>query len=271
MPARSAKSKDSPLLDKFKARLESKPQDTLIYIGFALIAIFFILASLAPDLSSKFGLLYLKKQLQKIFAAGPVAVEPESGTVSGPVNVVSDSTASGNKYVQFGSPGSSFQPSAPYFATFYYQWYKKPIPDGSWSYWSDHGNNPPSTWFSHFIPDSNPASFDPAGELYSSNDYNNFKWQAAKMAEAKQEIAIASWFGPSTREDAAFNNIINSFMGMVDNPYPNLRWSMYYEDEGFGDPAVSTIVSDLTHIRDRYANSPYFLKINGKPVIFVYS
>src|SRR3990167_4646948 len=133
MPARSAKDKDLPLFGKFKARLESKPQDTLIYIGFALIALFFILASLAPDLSSKFGLLYLKKQLQKIFAAGPLSVEPESGSVSGPVTVVSDSTASGNKYVQFGSAGSSFQPSAPYYATFYYQWYKNPGSDGSWS------------------------------------------------------------------------------------------------------------------------------------------
>src|SRR4030067_2054239 len=144
MPARSAKSKDIPLLGRFKARLDSKPQDTLIYIGFALIAIFFILASLAPDLSSKFGFLYLKKQLQKIFAAGPVAVEGETGTVSGPVNVVSDSTASGNKYVQFGSAGSSFQPSVPYFATFYYQWYKNPGSDGSWSYWGEHANTTPS-------------------------------------------------------------------------------------------------------------------------------
>jgi len=271
MPARSAKNNNLPLFGKFKTRLESKPQDTLIYVGFALIAIFFILASLAPDLSSKFGLLYLKKQLQKIFAAGPLAVEVESGTVSGPVTVVSDSSASGNKYVQFGSPGSSFQPSAPYYATFYYQWYKNPGSDGSWSYWSDHGNNPPNTWFSHFIPDSNTASFDPANELYSSNGYNNFKWQVAKMAEAKQEIAIASWFGPTTREDIAFNNIINSFMGMADNPYPNLRWSIYYEDEGFGDPSVATIINDLNHIKNNFAASPYFFKIGGKPVIFVYA
>jgi len=172
------------------------------------------------------------------------------------------------------SPSSSigsFQPTAPYYATFYYQWYKTPATDGGWSYWTDHGNNPPNTWFSKYLPDPKPDVFDPATELYSPNDYNNFKWQVAKMAEARLEVAIASWFGPGTKEDTAFNNIINDFMGRNDNPYPNLRWAIYYEDEGFSDPTVSTIVNDLNHIKNNYAQSPYFMRVNGKPVIFVYA
>jgi len=50
-----------------------------------------------------------------------------------------------------------------------------------------------------------------------------------------------------------------------------LRWSMYYENEGFADPSTTTIFNDLTYIQTRYAISPYYLKINNKPVIFVYS
>ncbi len=166
---------------------------------------------------------------------------------------------------------TSFQPHPPYYATFYYMWYKAPNPDGKWDYWTDGGANPPNTWFSHYLPDVNPSAWDPANELYSENNYNIFKWQMGKMAEAKIEVAIASWWGQGTREDITFNNVINSFMGKSDNPYPNLRWAVYYEDEGFSDPAVSVLVSDLTYIKNKYAGSPYMLKINGKPVMFVYA
>ncbi len=166
---------------------------------------------------------------------------------------------------------TNFQPHSPYYSTFYYMWYKAPNPDGTWSYWTDGGANPPNTWFSHYLPDVNPSAWDPAGELYSENNYDIFKWQMTKMAEARIEVAIASWWGQGTREDVTFNNIINSFVSRSDNPYPNLRWAVYYEDEGFSDPPVSTIVSDLTYIKNKYAGSPYMLKVNGKPVMFVYA
>jgi hypothetical protein len=169
-----------------------------------------------------------------------------------------------------GPPSLSFQPSAPYYATFFYMWYQNPNTDSQWSYWTDQGS-PPKTWFSHYLPDPNPNAFDPANELYSVNNYANWKWQVGKMKEAKQEVAIASWWGQGKKEDVGFNNIINSFMGRSDNPYPNLRWAVYYEKEGFGNPSVSELVSDLNYIKTHYANSPYYLKINGRPVIFVYN
>ncbi len=165
----------------------------------------------------------------------------------------------------------SFQPQPPYYATFYYMWYKNPKTDGAWDYWTDHGGSPPNTWFSHYIPDPNPNSFDPANELYSENNYDIFKWQAGKLKEAKIEVAIASWWGQNTREDVTFNNIINSFMSRPDNPYPNLRWAVYYEDEGFSDPPVSILISDLTYIKNKYTASPYMLRVGGKPVVFVYA
>ncbi len=242
----------------------------------SLVFIFLISVYFGPfDDIAHFGAISLKKiQEQFSFAASFLSVEAELTTASGSVTIGNDSGASGGKFIEFGAGGgtasTAFQPSAPYYATFYYQWYKTTKTDGSWSYWSDHGNNPPNTWFSHFLPDSNTGSFDPANELYSSNDYNNFKWQVSKMAEAKQEVAIASWFGPGTKEDTAFNNVINSFMARSDNPYPNLRWAMYYEDEGFADPSIATIVADLNHIKTKFAGSPYFLKVGGKPVVFVY-
>jgi len=73
--------------------------------------------------------------------------------------------------------GAAFQPSAPYYAAFFYIWYKNPNTGGeNWSYWNDLGNSPPATWFSHYLPDPNPDAFDPANELYSANNYANWKW-----------------------------------------------------------------------------------------------
>lgn len=197
----------------------------------------------------------------------------EEGVKTSSVSVLNDSSAIGGKYVVLSNPTnvSTFQPSAPYHSTFFYLWYKNAATDGNWSYWTDQGKTPPKTWFSHYLPDPRPGVFDPANELYSANSYETFKWQVSKLAEAKQEVAIASWWGIGTKEDSAFSTIISNFMSRADNPYPNLRWAVYYEDEGFEDPSVSTLVADLNHIKARFASSPYFLKSNNKPVVFVYA
>lgn len=177
---------------------------------------------------------------------------------------------------------SNFQPTAPYYATFFYPWFKNAATDGSWSGsgWSDSDaggtHSPPTNWFSNYLPDPNPSSFDPASELYSSNSYTTFKWQMSKLAEAKQEVAITSWWGQGHKTDITFSKIANDFMKRSDNPYPRLRWAFYYEKEGnvvngTSDPSVATIVSDLNYLKAQYNDSPYLLKIGGKPVVFVYA
>lgn len=217
-------------------------------------------------------------------AVSTVSFEPEVGTLTSGATTVADSTASAGKYVSFGNTTNTttFMPTAPYYATFYYPWYKNTATDGSYSYWQDNGNTPPNTWFSHYLPDINTNAFDPANELYSSNDYNTFKWQLSKMAEAKQEVAIASWFGQGTKQDTAIKKYLNDFMKRSDNPYPNLRWALYYECEGIStagapscpsstaNPTTAQIAADLTYIKDNIANSPYVIRVNDRPVIFVY-
>lgn len=170
---------------------------------------------------------------------------------------------------QRGKAAGGFQPSAPYYATFYYPWYENSTVDGTWSDWNNHGHKPPQNWFSQYLPDPNPAVFDPATELYSSNDDGIIYWQLRKLAEAKEEVAISSWWGQGHRTDTAFKHIITDVMNRTDNPYPNLRWALYYEKEGSGNPTVAELVSDLNYIKTNYAGQPGYLKIGGKPVIFV--
>jgi hypothetical protein len=164
-----------------------------------------------------------------------------------------------------------FQPAAPYYGTFYYGWFKNPAVDGSWGTWNGDANQPPNTWFSHYLPDPNPAAFDPARELYSARDPAAIYWQLQKMAEARIEFAAASWWGPGKVTDNNFALLIRDVMNRADNPYPNLRWTLYYEEESTGDPTVEKIVSDLNYIADNYATQRSYFRIGGKPVIFVYA
>ncbi len=166
---------------------------------------------------------------------------------------------------------TDFQPEAPYYASFFYLWYQQPNTNGVWSYWIDHGNNPPQSWFSHYLPDYRADVVDPASELYSSMNYDVFKWQVSKLAEAKQEVAIASWWGPGRKEDVALQTIVNAYMPRADNPYPNLRWCIYYEAEGYADESVDMLVANLEYIKSTLASSSSYLKVDGKPVIFVYA
>ncbi len=202
--------------------------------------------------------------------SGTRNVSPTASTVYTLTAANSRGSSTSTATVAVTPPPASFQPTAPYYATFFYPWYKNVATDGAYSYWQDGGNSPPATWFSHFLPDPDPTTFSPAAELYSSLDYTTFKWEVGKMAEAKQEVAISSWFGQGTKQDVALSTYLDDFMKRADNPYPNLRFALYYEHEGFADPSVSELVNDLSYIRTKFAGSPYFLKVGGKPVVFVY-
>ena len=90
---------------------------------------------------------------------------------------------------------AEFQPTAPYYATFFYPWYP---------HWSSEGHAPPRNWFSNYLPDPKPNVFDPATELYNSNDDAIIYWQLRKMYEARLEVAISSWWGRDHKTDRTF-------------------------------------------------------------------
>src|SRR2546425_7911786 len=46
---------------------------------------------------------------------------------------------------------AEFQPTAPYYATFFYPWYP---------HWSSEGHAPPRNWFSNYLPDPKPDVFE---------------------------------------------------------------------------------------------------------------
>ena len=49
-----------------------------------------------------------------------------------------------------------------------------------------------------------------------------------------------------------------------------MKWAVYYEQEGWGDPSVAQLASDLAYLRDRYGSDPAYLRVNGRFVVFAY-
>ena len=85
------------------------------------------------------------------------------------------------------------------------------------------------------------------------------------MQYGNLDAGIISWWGQGSQEDS----VVPTDLAAADGT--GFKWSLYYEPEGYGDPTVTQIQSDLSYIKQRYATNPNYLTIDGKPVIFVYA
>jgi hypothetical protein len=86
----------------------------------------------------------------------------------------------------------------------------------------------------------------------------------AAMKYGRIRAATYSWWGPGSLTDRRFDTHLAS------GARARFRWAIYHELEGYGDPGVAEIRSDLEYIVARYAKSPGYLKLGGRPVVFVY-
>jgi hypothetical protein len=128
---------------------------------------------------------------------------------------------------------------APLRLTFYYPWF----PDGL-----DH-------------PGSN---YHPSDGAYSTANPAEDAKQISEMRYAGLNGAIFSWEGQT---DAFSLRLSTELAAAHGTPF---KWSVYYELEGQGNPSVAAIQSDLNYLYTTYASDPNWLRINNKPVIFVW-
>lgn len=132
----------------------------------------------------------------------------------------------------------------PIRAAFYYPWF-------------------PQAWNQNHL---NPfTQYHPSLGFYRSDDVKVIQNHIAAMKYGKIQVGIASWWGQGHHTDSHVPALLQA--GLAANFY----WALYFESEGIGDPSADAIRSDLEYIRDHYASSPAYLKIDGKFVVFVYA
>ncbi len=149
-------------------------------------------------------------------------------------------------------PPSGYQPTPPITAAFFYPWYSQP----SLNWYAVNGMP-----FTHYHP---------VFGFYNSTDDRVIDQQLQLAKRAGIQAMISSWDGPGYFTDTALQHIL-ARSERVGSPYQNMRWSIYYEQEGYGHPTVSKIASDLQYLQAHFFGQPGWLWVNGKPVVFVYS
>ena len=135
------------------------------------------------------------------------------------------------------------QPSFPIRAAFYYPWF-------------------PETWGNLATPNTH---FHPSLGYYDASSSSVIATHVSQMQGAKITAGIASWWGQGTPTNGRIPALLRGADGT------SFRWSLYYEPEGIGDPTVAQIQSDLAYITTTYGRDTNYLRVNGKPVLFVYA
>jgi hypothetical protein len=154
-------------------------------------------------------------------------------------------TRSGRVVNFHGPPADTSQPTFPIRAAFYYAWY-------------------PEAWFRD--PVFPYSRFRPSLSLYSAADAHVVRAHLDAMRYAHLNAGIYSWWGQDGYPPTDWR-FARYLAAARTTPF---RWAIYYEREGYENPSVEKIRSDLEYIRDRYATQPAYLKVDGRFVVFVY-
>jgi Glycosyl hydrolase family 99 len=144
-----------------------------------------------------------------------------------------------------GPPADTTQPTFPITAAFYYAWY-------------------PEAWFRD--PVYPYSLFHPSLDYYSDADARVVRDHTDALLYAHLDAGIYSWWG----RDGYPPTDLRFWRYLAAARTTPLRWAIYYEREGYENPSVATIRSDLQYIRDRYAWQPAYLKVDGRFVVYVY-
>ena len=125
----------------------------------------------------------------------------------------------------------------------YYPWF----PEG----WTHAQMSP----FTHFRPSLG---------FYDAGLPNVIERHVRAMRYGHIRAATYSWWGAGSLTDRRFDTHLSTGARL------RFRWAIYHELEGYGDPSVEEIRADLEYIAGRYGSHRGYLKLGGRPVVFVY-
>jgi hypothetical protein len=139
---------------------------------------------------------------------------------------------------------------------FYYTWYGRPEQHGHWVHWGGEDAK------AHDIPQSRHY---PARGAYDSQDPALLDAHI-RLAKAHGLTGfIATWWGQGTYDDQAFRLLLSKA------ETNHFKVTIYWETAPKKDPEqIDGAVDDLVYVLKNYGSQNSFLKVGGKPVIFVY-
>lgn len=105
--------------------------------------------------------------------------------------------------------------------------------------------------------------------VYSSRNAETIGSHIAQSKRGGIDFWVVSWWGPKGSTDTTFKRHIL--------PHPNagrLKFALFYESKGrfgsFENPDFGTLVDDFKYMAKHYFSHPHYLRIDGKPVVYLY-
>lgn len=128
----------------------------------------------------------------------------------------------------------------PIRAAFYYAWYPEQ--------WSSAGHRYTST----------------LGD-YSSSSTGVIDQHIKEMQYANIRAGIYSWWGTGSATNKRFPTYLKEAARL------GFHWAIYYELDNNGQATPAAVRSDMEYLATNYFNQPGYLRVEGKPVVFVYT
>lgn len=140
----------------------------------------------------------------------------------------------------------------PIVGVYYYPWYSGD--DGQWKHvMRTHLKNPQT----------------PKCGFYDSRDPNVIAEHIAQSVRGGISFWAVSWWGPNDQKDRTFKQNI-----LTHPDASKLKYAVLYESTGrlgrLNNPNYSRWLSDLEYIKKTYFDDPRYLRIDNRPVLFVY-
>jgi hypothetical protein len=109
----------------------------------------------------------------------------------------------------------------------------------------------------------------PMAGLYDSRDRKVIGEHIEQSVRGGISFWAVSWWGPGSMTDTTFRKNI-----LKHPDSPKLKYAMLYESTGrlksFSNPDYRKWISDLEYLKKTYFDDPRYLKVNDRPVLFVY-
>ena len=138
--------------------------------------------------------------------------------------------------------------------TYYYPWYGP----------GTGGHVFTETLRDHLVPKQYPEL-----GYYNSADAAVIESHINYSVEANIQFWVCSWWGPGGYDDTIFRNHI-----LAHPQAGKLKYAIFYESPGrlgySSDPDYTNLMPDFQYLDQNYFNHPHYLRIDGRPVVFIY-
>jgi hypothetical protein len=150
----------------------------------------------------------------------------------------------------------------PIVGVYYYPWYRAPGEA------AEEGDRP-GEWTRRTLRGRLDPKQLPEQGVYSSRNAETIGAHIAQSKRGGIDFWVMSWWGPNSGTDTTIKNHILTHANAGE-----LKYALFYESTGrirsFKTPSFKTLVDDFKYMAESYFDNPHYLKIGGKPVVYIY-